>query len=92
MVSNKTFTLWPFKNDKLDDLEKCFQLKSLGVYMLAICVTGVISNFVLLWTLFRLKELRKTPTNRFIKVIALNNLIGCIFDLPLQIISAFYCK
>ena len=92
MISNESLSLWQFKNDEINDLEKCFQLKSLGVYMLAICVTGVISNFVLLWTLIRLKELRKTPTNRFIKVIALNNLIGCIFDLPLQIISAFYCK
>jgi hypothetical protein len=92
MVRNETLSLWLLKNDKTDDLENCFQLRSLGVYMLAICVTGVISNFVLLWTLIRLKELRKTPTNRFIKVIAVNNLIGCIFDLPLQIISAFCCK
>ena len=90
-IENNQNLEYTLDND-LDASDACFRLKSLGLYLLTVCVTGIISNFVLLWTLLRLKELRKTTTNRYIIVIAINNLIGCIFDVPLQVVSAFYCK
>jgi hypothetical protein len=75
----------------VDHNKECFRLKFLGGYLLLTCLGGIVLNSLLLWTFVEKKELR-TAINRFIIVITINNLIGCIIDLPMQIISSFNCE
>ena len=77
-------------NEELKSKE-CFRLKCFGSYLLLTCIAGVFINLALLWAFFQINDLRKSHAYRFILVIAFNNLLGCIVDMPMQIISAFEC-
>jgi hypothetical protein len=68
----------------------CYRLYFIGSYLFVTCLAGIFLNTILLWMFHRHQELR-TPINRLIIAITVNNLIGCIIDLPLQIISSFKC-
>ena len=68
----------------------CYRLKFIGSYLLVTCLAGIFLNTLLLWMFYRHKELR-TPINRLIIAITVNNLMGCVLDLPMQIISSFKC-
>ena len=74
-----------------DDEDECVKLKFIGIYLLIIFVMGIGFNSSLLWLFYQKKDLR-TSLNRFIFVIVSNNLIGCLIDLPFQVISSFACK
>ena len=91
------FTHGPISLDSVENLneelksKECFRLKCFGSYLLLTCIAGVFINLALLWALFQINDLRKSHAYRFILIIAFNNLLGCIVDMPLQIISAFQC-
>ena len=68
----------------------CQKLKLLGYYLSFTCLTGFLLNSILIWIFSYSRELR-TPLNRLIMTITVNNLVGCLIDMPLQIISTFKC-
>ena len=71
--------------------DDCFRLKIIGFYLIFIFLVGIFCNLGLLDVFYRKKELR-TPLHILVIAVTINNLFGCLFELPLVIISNFYCK
>ena len=72
-------------------LVDCFKLKTIALYCVFIFLTGTMFNSILLWIFYKYKELR-TPMNGFIIALTVLNLTGCITEMPIVILSNFYCK
>ena len=72
-------------------VNECFAIKLIGAYLVFVFIAGVSLNLLLLWIFFLKKELR-TPLNKFISALALCDLIGCVSEIPLIVISCFSCK
>ena len=71
--------------------DHCIKLKLIGIYLIFILFAGIICNSALLWIFCVKKELR-IPLNIFVIALASNNILGCLTEIPLVIISSFYCK
>ena len=70
---------------------ECFRLKFISIFLLFVFLIGVAFNSTLLWVFSEKKELRK-PLDVLVIALTINNLFGCLIELPPLIISNFYCK
>jgi hypothetical protein len=72
-------------------LVECFQLKIMTAYLLVIFVASLCLNSALLAVFCRFNDLRITAKTFLIAITALN-IFATFGNLPLTIISNFYCK
>ena len=68
-----------------------YKLKIISMYCVFLFVMGIGVNSALLWTYYRYEDARRS-FNRFILVLTILNLIGCLVELPFVIISNYLCK
>ena len=69
----------------------CYQLKLIGLYCTALFILSVAFNSILLITFCKHSELR-SPLNTFIIALTALNLFGSVTELPVIILSNFYCR
>ena len=70
----------------------CLKLNLIGVFLSFVFIAGLFFNSVLLWAFYLKKELLKIGSNILVATMAINNLFAIVFELPIVIINAFYCK
>ena len=69
----------------------CFKFKFVGVYLILVFLIGLLSNATLLWIFYGKRELRN-KLNSFVIALTVNNLLGCILELPFIIKSSLSCR
>lgn len=70
---------------------ECYKLRMIGFYCLTLFLVSFVFNYILLKIFYIYSELR-TPSNVFFIVLTILNLIGTLFQLPIVILSNFYCQ
>ena len=70
---------------------ECFAIKLIGIYLIFTFIAGITLNSFLLWIFYAKKSLR-TALNKLVSALAICNLIGCITEIPLTVISSFSCR
>ena len=74
-----------------DEESLCPRLKYISAYLLVLYITGVTFNLLLLRIFWANKDTR-IPINVFVIALTIINFIGVLLEIPLLIISNFYCK
>jgi peptidoglycan biosynthesis protein MviN/MurJ (putative lipid II flippase) len=71
--------------------EDCFKLKIVTIYLVTIFIVGIAFNSSLLWVFYQKKQLR-TPFGVLLIALIVNNIIGCIIEIPLKIVNSYNCR
>jgi peptidoglycan biosynthesis protein MviN/MurJ (putative lipid II flippase) len=71
--------------------EDCFKLKIVTIYLVTIFIVGIAFNSSLLWVFYQKKQLR-TPFGVLLIALIVNNIIGCIIEIPMRVVSNYICK
>jgi peptidoglycan biosynthesis protein MviN/MurJ (putative lipid II flippase) len=71
--------------------EDCLKLKIVSFYLITIFIVGITFNSTLLWVFYKKKQLR-TPFGVLLIALVVNNIIGCVIEIPLKIVSSYNCK
>lgn len=79
-----------FENTTVEE-SVCPRLKYISAYLLLLYITGIIFNLLLLRIFWTNKDTR-IPINVFVIALTILNFIGVLLEIPLLIISNFYCK
>ena len=74
-----------------EPLVDCRQLKAISVYCVLLFISSVLFNSLLIAVFIKYKELRSC-LNLFIFAISFCNLISSLLELPVVIITNFYCR
>ena len=70
---------------------ECYNLKIIAGYLLLLFLLGVAFNSILIVVFIRNKSLI-TPINLFVVALVVLNLIGCLTEIPVVMISNFNCR
>ena len=70
---------------------ECYKLKIVAGLLVPLFLLGVAFNSILILVFIRNRSLI-TPLNLFIIALVVLNLVGCLFEFPIVIISNFNCR